>query len=83
MNPLRIDPNGVYELGDIALSLDITTTVLNKARSRGELPFVRRGRRVFITGRNLLAWLEPAPMMRGVSLMESVNPRPKKKARRE
>ena len=61
MNPaLQIDPNGVYEEGAVSLALDIPLASLSKARREGELRFVRRGRRVFITGRNLLAWLDPS-----------------------
>lgn len=61
MNPaLLIDPNGVYEEGAVSLALDITLASLSKARRSGELRFVRRGRHVFITGRNLLEWLDPS-----------------------
>ena len=61
MSPtLLIDPNGVYEEGAVSLALDIPLASLSKARRTGELRFVRRGRRVFITGRNLLAWLNPS-----------------------
>ena len=58
---LQIDPNAVYEEGAISLALGIPLASLLKARRDGELKFVRRGRRVFIIGRNLLAWLEPEP----------------------
>lgn len=57
---LTIDPNAIYEEGAIALALGITLSALLAARHAGELQFVRRGRRVFITGKNLLAWLEPS-----------------------
>lgn len=57
---LHIEPNAVYEEGAVSLALDIPRASLLRARRAGELLFVRRGRRVFITGRNLLAWLEPA-----------------------
>jgi hypothetical protein len=57
---LLVDPNGVYEEGSIAIALGITLSSLLTARRVGELKFVRRGRRVFITGRNLLAWMEPS-----------------------
>ena len=56
---LLIDPNGVYEEGSVSLALDIPLATLARARRAGELRFVRRGRRVFYTGRNLFAWLDP------------------------
>jgi hypothetical protein len=56
---LIVDPDAVYEEGTVALALGITLASLLAARRSGELRFVRRGRRIFITGRNLLAWLDP------------------------
>ncbi len=56
----HIDPNAVCEQGAISLALDVPLASLLKARRDGELRFVRRGRRVFITDRNLPAWLEPS-----------------------
>jgi excisionase family DNA binding protein len=56
---IQINPDAIYTEGTIALTLGVTLATLSKARSRGELQYVRRGRRVFIRGRDLLAWLEP------------------------
>lgn len=57
--PVHIDPNAVYTVGAIVLVLDIPSTTLNRARRAGDLPFVRRGRHFYTTGRALLAWLAP------------------------
>jgi Helix-turn-helix domain len=57
--PVQIDPAAIYTEGAIALALDITLATLSRARNRGELRYVRRGRRVLIHGRDLLAWLTP------------------------
>lgn len=58
---IQIDPTAVYDEGAVALALDLPLNTLLRARRSGELRFVRRGRRVFITGRHLLAWLTPDP----------------------
>jgi hypothetical protein len=60
MTPIQIDPDRIYEEGTVALLLDLPLATLSRARRVGELRFVRRGRRVFITGLNLLAWLNPS-----------------------
>ncbi len=57
---LTIEPNGIYAEGAISIALDIPLATLSRARRVGELRFVRRGRRVFVTGANLLAWLDPS-----------------------
>jgi excisionase family DNA binding protein len=54
----EIHPDTVYHEGDIALSLDVPLTTLNRARREGKLRFSRQGRRVLIRGSWLLAWLE-------------------------
>ncbi len=55
-----IDPVAVYSETSVALALDITLAALRAARRRGELRYVRRGRRVLIHGRDLLDWLTPS-----------------------
>ena len=55
-----IDPAAVYAETTVALALDIPLAAMREARRRGELQFVRRGRRVLLSGRDLLAWLTPA-----------------------
>jgi hypothetical protein len=54
-----IDPAAIYSEGAVALALDIPLTTLRHARRRGELRYVRRGRRVLLHGRDLLDWLTP------------------------
>jgi hypothetical protein len=59
-SPVRIDPDAVYTVGAIVLTLDIPSTTIDRARRTGELKYVRRGHRIYVLGRNLLAWLTPA-----------------------
>lgn len=59
LTPVKIDPVAVYHAGDVALILDVPLATLDKARRDGNLPFVRRGNRIFITGRAVLDWLTP------------------------
>jgi hypothetical protein len=56
-SPIRIDPDAVYTVGAIVLTLDISSTTVGRARRAGELKCVRRGRHVYVLGRDLLAWL--------------------------
>ncbi len=56
----QIDPAALYAEPAVALALDIPLATMRAARRRGELRFVRRGRRVLIHGRDLLHWLTPA-----------------------
>lgn len=57
--PIRIDPDAYYHAGAISLALDVPLSALDRARRRGELRYVRRGRRILIRGEWVLAWLTP------------------------
>lgn len=57
--PILIEPDAYYHAGAVALALDVPLSVLDRARRRGELRYVRRGRRVLIRGDWILAWLTP------------------------
>jgi hypothetical protein len=62
---LQIDPDTVYDEGEISLSLDIPTTILSRERRAGRLRFTRKGRRVLILGRWLLDWLTNGKSQKG------------------
>jgi excisionase family DNA binding protein len=57
--PIQIDPDAIYTEGVLATLLDLKLSTLLRARSRGELRYVRRGNRVLIHGRDVLNWLKP------------------------
>ena len=57
--PITFQLDSVYDEGCVALALDLPLVTLAHARRDGALKFVRRGRRVFILGRHILAWLDP------------------------
>jgi hypothetical protein len=59
LSPVRIDPDAVYTVGTIVLALDIPSATIDRARRTGELKYVRRGHRIYVLGRELLAWLTP------------------------
>ncbi len=59
--PFHIDPAAVYDDATIVLSLGIPSTILAKARRKGDLRFCRRGRRYFHLGKWLLNWLTEEP----------------------
>jgi len=57
--PIQIDPAAYYHAGAVALILDVPLATLAQARRRGELRYVRRGRRILIRGEWLIDWLTP------------------------
>lgn len=58
LSPITIQPNAVYEDGDIRLALGLTSTAMAKARRTGVLRFARQGNRTLYRGEWLLAWLD-------------------------
>jgi excisionase family DNA binding protein len=61
--PIRIDPAAVYTVAAVVLTLDVPSATILAAIRAGHLPAVRRGRRHYIAGADLLRWLTPpAPM---------------------
>lgn len=57
--PILIDPAAVYTVATAVLALDIPSASIRRAIRIGELPAVRRSRRLYIAGRDLLAWVTP------------------------
>ena len=53
-----IDPNGIYDDDAVFRALEVSASVLSRARREGRLRFTRKGRRVFYLGRWLLDWFE-------------------------
>jgi len=64
LDPIRIDPDAIYEEGTLRLLLGLTSEVLAKARRSGELQHQRRGRVVFYRGQWVLDWLTGQPTKR-------------------
>ena len=57
LSPVSIDLDAVYDDGTVALTLNIHSATLARARREGRLRYTRQGRRVLYLGRWLLDWL--------------------------
>jgi hypothetical protein len=55
--PIRLDPDALYDDGVLTLSLGLRQAALERARKTGELRSTRRGGRVLMTGRWIQEWL--------------------------
>jgi hypothetical protein len=58
IEPVRIEPEALYDDGALHVVLGLTDTTLANARRAGTLRFTRRGRRTLYFGRWFVAWLE-------------------------
>jgi hypothetical protein len=58
LEPITINPDGLYDDGAVVLALDIPSATLARARRTGRLRHTRQGRRVLYRGQWLLDWLE-------------------------
>lgn len=56
--PVKIDPDSWYVDAAARMLLDLPGSTLARARRAGELPYARRGPRVWYRGAWLIAWLE-------------------------
>ena len=57
IEPVKIDPDALYDDGSIRLSLGLSTSAVERARKRGELRSTRRGGRPLYLGRWIQEWL--------------------------
>jgi len=64
VQPIRIEPDAIYDDGAIILSLGITHSALTQARRSGNLRFNRSGKRVLYRGQWILDWLENGAISR-------------------
>lgn len=58
IEPVRIEPDAVYDDGAVYQALGLTRTALAAARRLGALRYTRRGKRTLYKGAWILAWLE-------------------------
>jgi hypothetical protein len=58
LDPLRIEPDAIYDDGMLCLSVGLTHAALATARRTGRLRYTRAGNRTLYLGRWVLAWLE-------------------------
>jgi hypothetical protein len=58
IEPLRIDPQALYDDGTLRLTLGLTDAALARARRSGALRYSRCGLRTLYRGQWLLDWLD-------------------------
>ena len=58
IEPVLIEPNGLYDDGALHQALGLTSATLAKARKSGALRHSRLGNRTLYRGSWILAWLE-------------------------
>jgi len=68
LEPVRIEPEALYDDGALHVALGLTAAALASARRAGTLRFTRQGKRTLYLGKWILAWLEveAAPQPEGV-----------------
>jgi hypothetical protein len=57
IDPIRIEPDAIYDDGAVVLALDIPSATLARARRDGRLRYTRQGRRTLYLGQWVLEWL--------------------------
>jgi hypothetical protein len=60
VDPVRIEPEALYDDGSLRQALGLTPATLAAARRAGSLRNTRQGKRIFYKGSWVLAWLEKA-----------------------
>jgi hypothetical protein len=63
IEPVRIEPEALYDDGALHVALGLTPAALASARRAGTLRFTRQGKRTLYLGRWILAWLEAAAVV--------------------
>jgi len=62
IEPVRIEPEALYDDGSLRQALGLTPATLAAARRARSLRYTRTGKRIFYKGAWILDWLEmPAP----------------------
>jgi hypothetical protein len=61
IEPIRIEPEALYDDGSLRQTLGFTAASLAAARRAGTLLFTRQGKRTLYKGAWILAWLDAAP----------------------
>jgi hypothetical protein len=60
IEPVRIEPEALYDDGSLRQALGLTPATLAAARRAGSLRYTRTGKRIFYKGAWVSAWLETA-----------------------
>lgn len=60
IEPVRIEPEALYDDGSLRQALGLTPATLAAARRAGSLRYTRQGKRTLYKGTWILAWLETA-----------------------
>ena len=60
IEPVRIEPEALYDDGSLRQALGLTPATLAAARRAGSLRYTRTGKRILYKGAWVLAWLETA-----------------------
>jgi hypothetical protein len=60
IEPVRIEPEALYDDGSLRQALGLTPATLAAARRAGSLRYTRTGKRTLYRGAWILAWLETA-----------------------
>jgi hypothetical protein len=60
VEPVRIEPEALYDDGSLRLALGLTPATLAAARRAGSLRYTRTGKRILYKGAWVSAWLESA-----------------------
>jgi hypothetical protein len=60
IEPVRIEPESLYDDGALHIALGLTAAALASARRAGTLRYTRQGKRTLYLGRWILEWLESA-----------------------
>jgi len=60
LEPIRIEPDALYDDGSLYQAIGVSPATLAAARSAGVLRHARTGRRTFYKGEWVLTWLEAA-----------------------
>ncbi|MGA2701532.1 MAG: hypothetical protein ABSH35_10600 [Isosphaeraceae bacterium] len=61
IEPVRIEPEALYDDGALRQALGLTARALAAARRAGLLRFTRQGKRTLYKGAWILAWLDATP----------------------
>ena len=65
--PIRIDPDAIYDDGALVLTLGLTHAAIARARRSKRLRYTRNGRRILYRGQWILDWLESDDRREGVN----------------
>jgi len=60
IEPVRIEPEALYDDGSLRQALGLTAATLAAARRAGSLRYTRTGKRIFYKGAWVSTWLETA-----------------------